>query len=232
MPIPAASEQVAFGPAGVVHGTAIRHYVELSTIGAKSIRRIAETLAERGIGVLDAPVNGRPRAPGGQLTCLVSASRPDFASAQAALNALANRLYHVSEVPGRSQVLKLANNMLCASNFTLASEMVQMAIKAGVDRDVAIEVINASSGRSKVTEDHVAQQIFSQAYGVGARFDIMRKDLVLGDAEAGELGISHEAASAILRIWDAAIASGRGPQDISHIYDFVQERSLAAPPGA
>ncbi len=60
LPSPAVSEAVALGPDGIVGGQAVRTYVEMSTIGRRTVGRIADGLAERGIGLLDAPISGGP----------------------------------------------------------------------------------------------------------------------------------------------------------------------------
>lgn len=230
LPAPAISEQVACGLDGVIHGTAIKLYAEMSTIGAATMRRIASALAERNIGVLDAPVSGGPRGEAnGRLTCFVAAARTHYDRATAALQGLSDRLFHVGETPGQAQVLKLANNMLNAGNLTLACEMVLMAKRAGIDAAMAIEVINASTGRSRATEDTFKAQILSGAFHSGARLNILQKDVVLAVTEAAALGAAHGAADAVRATWDAAAAAGRGPDDLSTIYRFIDEQGVAVP---
>ncbi|MDR2839471.1 MAG: NAD(P)-binding domain-containing protein, partial [Azonexus sp.] len=58
LPSPAISERVALGDDGVAHGTAVRQYIEMSTIGAPAMERIDAGLRARGIALLDAPVSG------------------------------------------------------------------------------------------------------------------------------------------------------------------------------
>ncbi len=228
LPAPAISEQVAYGANGVIHGTTIKLYVEMSTIGAATMRRIAAVLGERDIGVLDAPVSGGPRGEAnGHLTCFVAAARANFDRATAALQGLSDRLFHVGETPGQAQVLKLANNMLNAGNLTLACEMVLMARRAGIDAAMAIDVINASTGRSRATEDTFKSQILSGAFHTGARLNILQKDVVLAVMEAEALGAAHSTASAVRATWDAAAAAGRGSDDLSTIYRFIDEQGAS-----
>lgn len=222
LPAPAISERVALGEAGVIHGTAIRQYVEMSTIGSESMEHIDRGLRERGVGVLDAPVSGGPTGErAGRLTCFVAAARAEFEKAEPALRGLSDRLFHVGERPGQAQVLKLANNMLNAANLTLAIEMVLMARRAGIDEATAIDVINASTGRSRATEETFKAQILSGAFATGARLDILAKDVGLAVGQARALQVEHSAANAVRTLWDAAVAQGHGREDLSRIYHYI-----------
>lgn len=228
LPSPAVSEQVALGAGGVIHGTAVRHYIEMSTIGSASMERIASGLAARDIAVLDAPVSGGPTGErAGRLTCFVAAPRAHFEQAEQALQGLSDRLFHVGERPGQAQVLKLANNMLNAANLSLAIEMVLMARRAGIDEAMAIEVINASTGRNRATEETFKAQILSGAFNTGAKLSILHKDVVLASEQARSLGVEHSAADAVRKLWDAAVEQGHGAEDLSRIYHFIA--GLAAP---
>ncbi len=232
LPSPEISEQVAFGPQGVIHGSSVKLYAEVSTIGYASMRRIAQPLLERGIGVLDSPVSGGPRGEAsGRLSCFVASSRADFDRAAAVLEVMSDRLFHVGETPGQSQVLKLANNLLNAANLTLASEMVLMASRAGIDMATAIDVINVSTGRSRATEDTFKSQILNDAFNLGARLNILHKDVVLAVEEAQRLGTSHIGASAVREVWDAAVAQGHGAEDLSRIYRYIEQQGAGRPTG-
>lgn len=224
LPTPAISEKVAYGQDGVIHGTMIKRYVEMSTIGAATMQRIAANLGERGIAVLDAPVSGGPTGEAsGRLTCFVASARTDFERATVALQGLSDRLFHVGETPGQAQVLKLANNMLSAGNLALACEMVLMARRAGIDPAVAIDVINASTGRSRATEETFKARILPGTFNTGARLSILEKDVMLAVTEAKRLGAAHGISDAVCATWETAAASGRGSDDLSTIYHFIEE---------
>lgn len=222
LPAPAISEEVAFGDKGVGQGSKIRLYIENSTIGAASMRRIAESMAVRGIGMLDAPVSGGPTgAAAGRLSCFVAGSDGHYASAQDALRGMCDRLFHIGKTPGQSQVLKLANNLINAANLTIASEMLAMATRAGIDLATAVEVINASTGRNRSTEDTFKSQIINGKYSVGARLDILAKDVALAVAEAETLGASHVATDGVHAVWARAMAEGHGREDLTRIQQFI-----------
>jgi 3-hydroxyisobutyrate dehydrogenase-like beta-hydroxyacid dehydrogenase len=222
LPAPAISERVALGADGVVHGTAVRQYLEMSTIGQPAMQRIGAGLQARGIALLDAPVSGGPTGErAGRLTCFVAAPRAQFEQAQAALRGMSDRLFHVGEQPGQAQALKLANNMLNAANLSLTIEAMLMVQRAGIDEVTALEVINASTGRSRATEETYKAQVLSGAFATGARLDILAKDVELAVAQAQALGTEHRAAEAVRALWSQAVAEGHGSEDLSRIYHFL-----------
>ena len=53
-----ASLDVATGSDGVIAGSKVKRFVDLSTVGSPTAQRISEQLAERGIAMLDCPVSG------------------------------------------------------------------------------------------------------------------------------------------------------------------------------
>ena len=73
LPTPQVVREVALGPDGLIHGSAIRTYVDLSTTGQAVAVEVAAALAERGIVTLDAPVSGGVRgAIAGTLAVMVA----------------------------------------------------------------------------------------------------------------------------------------------------------------
>jgi 3-hydroxyisobutyrate dehydrogenase-like beta-hydroxyacid dehydrogenase len=60
LPSPEASLAVATGKDGVIEGTRVRSFLDLSTTGARMAARIAEALAAREIVQIDCPVSGGP----------------------------------------------------------------------------------------------------------------------------------------------------------------------------
>ncbi|MBO0758218.1 MAG: NAD(P)-binding domain-containing protein, partial [Bradyrhizobiaceae bacterium] len=61
LPSPEVSRSVALGPDGVAGCSDLDIYIEMSTIGSRTIKDIAAGLHKSGIAVLDAPVSGGPR---------------------------------------------------------------------------------------------------------------------------------------------------------------------------
>jgi 3-hydroxyisobutyrate dehydrogenase-like beta-hydroxyacid dehydrogenase len=146
LPSPAVSFEVATGATGVIEGSRVKRYVDLSTVGSRTAVQIHDLLAERGIAALDSPVSGGVGgAEKGALAIMVSGPRNEFEVIRPALEAI-GRPFYIGEKPGTAQTMKLANNILAANVLVATSEVVVMGVKAGLDPTVMIEVLNAGSG--------------------------------------------------------------------------------------
>ncbi len=177
LPSESASFATAFGPEGVVHGEAVRTYVEMSTLGKEAMERIARELAPRGIGFLDAPVSGGPgRAREGTLTAIVAGEPAARAGAGETLKLLAQHVFEVGDVPGQAQVVKLVNNMLSITAFVASCEAISIGVKAGLDARKMIDVINVSTGRNSATVDKFPAAILPRTFQYGGPLSIGVKD--------------------------------------------------------
>ena len=58
LPSPTASLEVATGVAGVIEGSRVKRYIDLSTVGSRTAVQINDLLAERNIVAIDSPVSG------------------------------------------------------------------------------------------------------------------------------------------------------------------------------
>ena len=58
LPTPPIVQAVALGPKGVIEGSQVKIFIDVSTTGSVYAKRIAEGLAKKGIVQVDAPVSG------------------------------------------------------------------------------------------------------------------------------------------------------------------------------
>ena len=73
LPTPPIVEAVALGPGGISESNRVRIFIDTSTTGAATARRIAEGLAKKNIVAVDSPVSGGlPGAEKGTLAVMVS----------------------------------------------------------------------------------------------------------------------------------------------------------------
>lgn len=177
LPSKAASFATAFGDDGVADGSAVRTYVEMSTLGKDAMETIAPELETRGIGFLDAPISGGPgRAREGTLTAIVAGKPQVRASALPVLHRLAQHVFEVGDVPGQAQVVKLVNNMLSITAFVASCEAISVGVKAGLDARTMIDVINVSTGRNSATVDKFPAAILPRTFQYGGPLSIGVKD--------------------------------------------------------
>ena len=210
LPSPRASLEVATSAAGVIEGSRVKRYVDLSTVGSQTAVHIHRRLAERNIAALDSPVSGGVSgAEKGALAVMVSGPRNEFDVIRAVLETL-GRPFYIGDKPGSAQTMKLANNMLAANVLVATAEVIVMGVKAGLDPAVMIDVLNAGSGATSASRDKFPRAILPRTFDYGFAAALMVKDVRLYLDEAEALGVPVEVAETIGRLWEAA-ARDQGP---------------------
>lgn len=200
-----ASLDVATGADGVIEGSLVKRFVDLSTIGSQMAVRINGLLADRNIVQLDSPVSGGVGgAEKGTLAVMVSGPRVDFDTVKPALDVI-GRVFFIGEQPGAAQTMKLANNLLSATAVVATSEAVVMGVKAGLDPAVMIDVFNAGSGMNTASRDKFPRSILPRSFDFGFATGLMVKDVRLFLEEAKGMGLSMEVAEAVGRLWEVVI---------------------------
>ena len=204
LPSPAASIEVATGDAGVIEGSRIKRYVDLSTVGSQTAVRIHDRLAEREIVAIDSPVSGGVSgAEKGSLAIMVSGPRAEFDVVRTVLEAIGRPLY-VGEKPGSAQTMKLANNILAANVLVATAEVIVMGVKSGLDAGVMIDVLNAGSGATSASRDKFPRAILPRTFDYGFATGLMVKDVRLYLDEAKALGVPTDVAETIAALWETA----------------------------
>lgn len=140
-------------------------------------RRIAARLASEGVHFIDAPVSGGVSgAERGALTVMCGGDESIFESTRPVLASFGAKIVHCGPV-GAGHALKAVNNALLAVNIWSAGEGLAALARAGVDIATALEVINASSGRSNVTENLFTERVVTRAFPRTFRLALLDKDV-------------------------------------------------------
>ncbi|MEK5751947.1 MULTISPECIES: NAD(P)-dependent oxidoreductase [Acinetobacter] len=139
-------------------------------------RRLEEALAEQGVIFLDAPVSGQTiGAENGTLTVMVGGNAEGFEKALPAMQAFGKLIKHVG-TSGAGFAVKAVNNMLLAVNLCAAAEGFTTLKAHGVDLNEALDCINASSGKSNVTETVLPQRVLNRSFPVTFALPLLAKD--------------------------------------------------------
>jgi 3-hydroxyisobutyrate dehydrogenase len=220
LPSQSASRAVAVS---VAEGGVIKVYAEMSTIGRETIAAIAESLGTRGVAVVDAPISGGPPgARAGTLAMMAAGPQQAVESVRPWLARIGRVVFVIGDKPGMAQVMKLVNNLLIATNMAAAFEALVMGAKAGLDADLMVDVLNASTGRSLVTTDIVPKAILPGTFDFGATTAIMSKDAELGVAEARALGVPIWTIEQAARLWRLGVLQGMGPDDMTGLIKLLE----------
>lgn len=220
LPTPAIVESVL---AELVRGKAVRRVVDLSTIGIRSARYAHDLLSRNGIEWVESPVSGGVTgAAAGTLTLMVACSESSRAQVEPYLTALGKVLY-AGEKPGVAQAAKLANNMLSAAALVASSEAISMAVKAGVEPDALLEIINSSSGRNTATTHKIPNEVLTRRFKVGFANKLSHKDVTLCIEEAASMGIPMPVSVAIREMLAITSATFGDDADISDVSRLMEQ---------
>ena len=180
------------GPDGVLAGLRPGGaWIDTSTSDQELTARLAAFAAERGVGVLEAPVTGGVHlAASGEITVIAAGDRDVFDRHRELLAAMGRRVFYVGEL-GNATTLKVITNMLAFVHLLAAGEALLLARTSGLDLAQTFEVVSASSGSSFVFETE-GQLVLSGSYDVGFTIDLALKDLGFARALGERLGVPLE----------------------------------------
>jgi 3-hydroxyisobutyrate dehydrogenase len=153
--------------------------VEMSSADPSDTLRLAADLARDGIRVVDAPVSGGvPRAVTGELSLMVGGEDADVARAQPVLRVLGDpaRQFRTGGL-GTGHAMKALNNVIGAATYCATAEALVIGRRFGLDPATMIAIINASTGRSFVSELVFAPEVLTARYGSGFALGLMAKDV-------------------------------------------------------
>lgn len=159
-------------------------FVDCTSGDPDTSRTIAADLAARGVTFLDAPVSGGVvGAEAGTLTVMVGGNADALERARPVLDCFAGRIVHCGDI-GAGHALKAVNNALLALHIWSTAEGLVTAVKAGVSPQVALDVINASSGRSNASMNLFPERVLTGAFPRTFRLALLDKDAGIAAAMA------------------------------------------------
>jgi 3-hydroxyisobutyrate dehydrogenase len=169
-------------------------------------RRNAAWLAERGVGFVDAPVSGGTSgAEKGTLTVMLGGDDRWVERARRYVAPYAGKVEHVGPV-GAGHALKAINQALLAVNIVAAGEGLAALVKLGVPAGRAVDVLNASSGRSNVTQHLIPERVLSGRWPRTFSLAWLDKDVGVALAVLEESGVGSEVCAAVKRALETARA--------------------------
>jgi 3-hydroxyisobutyrate dehydrogenase len=152
-------------------------------------QRIAQRLARSGQHFVDAPVSGGVSgAEQGTLTIMCGGSEADLTRVRPVLEVFGKKIVLCGGV-GAGHAVKAVNQALLGVHLYAASEGLAALAKAGVSPALALEVINASSGRCNATENLIPQRVLTRAFPRTFRLALLEKDLGIAAAFARTEGV-------------------------------------------
>ncbi len=171
-------EALLDGPSGLEFGLSEGAIFLDCTSGDPAVsRRIAARLAPRKVSFLDAPVSGGVAgAEIGTLTVMVGGDAAVLERARPVIEAFGEKIVHCGPV-GTGHALKAINQAMLAIHIWSLGEGLTALARAGVNPAVALDVINASSGRSNSSQNLFPQRVLTRAFPRTFRLALLDKDV-------------------------------------------------------
>jgi 3-hydroxyisobutyrate dehydrogenase len=205
------------GPDGLLAGMAGGSTLVDCTSGDPATSRFMQSkLAERGIGFIDAPVSGGTSgAQKGTLTIMVGGDRTVLERVRSVLETFGQKIVHCGDV-GAGDAVKAINNALLATHILAAAEGLAALVKLGVNPKVALDVVNASSGRSNASMNLFPERVLTRAFPRTFRLALLEKDVGI----AAEVARETRVPAPVLQLTADLFRIARG--ELGEVADHVE----------
>jgi len=223
LPTPKAVESVVLGLDGLIHGHEMKLYIDLSTTGPQMAKMVAQRLQANGVVTMDAPVSGGVAvAEQGALAVMVSGPQASYESVQGLLGCFGKNIFYVGAEVGAGHLMKLINNLLSTTALAATFEAMTLGVKGGLDPQVMLAVLGASSGTNHSVENKIPRYVMPNV-PIGFTLELSYKDVTLC-VDAGEaMNVPMRMGRTTAQIWHHAICMGGPKQDYLQVVKLFED---------
>ncbi len=161
-------------------------FIDMSSAEPMLTRETGAVLAGQGLTLVDAPVSGaRMRAETGTLAIMIGCG-PDelLAKVTPVLSAMGSQLFVLGGL-GNGHAMKAINNIIAGATMIAVAEGLALGENFGLDPRSMVDVLNASTGRSFVTELVARDHVITGRFATGFALGLLAKDVRIA-ADLGE----------------------------------------------
>lgn len=216
------------GDNGAAHALAPATLViDMSSSAPTDTMALAADLAARGLSLVDAPVSGGvKRAQEGALAIMAGGAAAQVARARALFAAMGKAIFPTGP-SGSGHTMKALNNYVSAAGLVAACEALLVARQFGLDADVVVDVLNASTGRNNSTEVKMKPFVISERFNSGFSLALMAKDLRIAANLARHFNLDAREMAFVADLWERAGASLPAGADHTEIYRYIADTARA-----
>ncbi len=213
----AALEAVVGGERGLLAAIRGKTLVETTTCEPAAIVALGERVGDAGGRLVDAAVLGSTlTVRQGKLVIMTAGDQAAIEAARPVLLDIGPRVVGMGEL-GKAKTMKIALNLNLPAQILALSEGLLLAVKSGIPREVALEVMLAGAIASPMLSYRAP---FIEAMPAKAWFDVdmMQKDCDLALALGKELGVPLMATAVSREMLSAARGQGLAQRDFAVLY--------------
>jgi 3-hydroxyisobutyrate dehydrogenase-like beta-hydroxyacid dehydrogenase len=216
-----ALEAITTGKDGILAGLKTGQvYADMSTVSPELVRKLAKCAKQRGGVMLDAPVSGSPvTVRAGKLAFMVAGDEASFEVIKPILLAIGVKVTYLG-ASGKAAIMKIALNLSIPVQLLALYEGLVLAEKAGINREVALEVMLSSAIASPALQYRAP---FALGLPEEPLFNVtgQAKDLALVLELGRNLHVPLPTASATEPILNATKAAGLADEDVAAIFNVL-----------
>jgi 3-hydroxyisobutyrate dehydrogenase len=187
---------------------------DTSTVNPATAVRVSEMLAEKDVGLVDAPVSGGVEgAINGKLSVMAGGDSADILRIQPVLEAISANITHMGPV-GSGQATKAVNQVIIGGVAEAVCEALALSEKLNLPSERLLPVLGAGAAGSWFLE-HRGQSMLEDRFEKGFKLELLLKDLKIIRALARDLDISMLTVESAIKDYQQLVEAGDGGNDIS-----------------
>lgn len=199
--------------------------IDMSSSSPLGTRELGTLLEQRGIRLIDAPVsNGLKGAIAATLAIMVGGDKALFEQCRALFEKMGKQIFYAGPL-GAGHAMKALNNYVSAAGLVAACEAVLAAQRFGLDPNVAVDILNASSGMNNTTKNKVKQHMLSGGYGAGFVTGLMAKDVRTALEVVQAMQVAPLLAQPCTDIWNRMESELGAASDHTEMFRFLESVS-------
>ena len=208
--------------------------IDMSSADPGSTRELQKALNKKHVLLLDAPVSGsKLGAKEGTLAIMVGGDAAVLKHVRPVLEKMGNKIFHCGPL-GAGHAMKALNNYIGGSGTIAAFEALIVGKAFGLEPQMMVDVLNASTGYNSTTQRKIPQQVLTKAFASGFSAALMSKDVGIADAIAREARVPAPYLKATSKLWREALRRLPTGADHTEMFHFLEKlrtpsRAAAAP---
>ena len=185
------------------------------------------------MAMLDAPVSGAQwGAQKAELVFKVGGDAADLERVRPLLGRMGRAVFHLGSL-GAGHAMKCIINLVTAMTLSATAEGLVIGKAYGLDPAAMVEVMNASTAMSWISQTPIQSRVLSRAFDDPFKLALMLKNVGIANTLVREMAVSAPVSGLGQQLWQAASLAAGPRASVSELVRWVENQSgVAITPGA
>jgi 3-hydroxyisobutyrate dehydrogenase-like beta-hydroxyacid dehydrogenase len=191
--------------------------METSTLPIEEKEKARDTLAKKGVTLLDCPLSGTgAQARAKDLVVYASGDKAAFQKTVPFLKGFSRAHYYLGEF-GNGSKMKFVANLMVAIHNVSAAEAFVLGMKSGLDPETIFKVAGDGAGSSRMFQVRGPQMVAGRYGEATMKVEVWQKDMKIIGEFAMQHGVPTPLFNASAAIYNAAMAQGFAKEDTAAV---------------